>query len=435
LVLAVAGCGSLLDVSNPNNVNGEDILKPVASAALANGAWEAVAQASPALETVTGTIADEFDWSGSRDAWNELDHGNLHNPYNEFTDGIFPTVSQARWLTDEAVQVLEANVAAALITADSSLAKAYLAKAIIRTAIADQFEDFALSSRDTAAAPVGKANMYTFYDDAVAAADKGLAIAGISAATKFRLTAIKARAQHAKAVWTQVHTNPIPLGAVAVSDAATTAAAAIALAPAADYKFQFTYSASNCSVTSQDYCQDMAGWVNNRQEMRIGKAYAAPDPTGKPTWTTTTITDPITTAIDPVIDAAQKAFKGGANSVPFTVTTVREMRLIIAENALAGGDTTTFATQINTIRALDGLTAWNRAAPQVPAVRILEHERRVNLFLMGRRLLDHYRFGPTTYPSDWLPSSTAVTSPGTLLPITAVECLSNPNIGADNCGR
>jgi hypothetical protein len=66
---------------------------------------------------------------------------------------------------------------------------------------------------------------------------------------------------------------------------------------------------------------------------------------------------------------------------------------------------------------------------------MLTHERRVILFLQGRRMMDHYRFGPSTYPVDWLVSATAVTAPGTLFPITLTECLSNPNITSANCGK
>lgn len=65
------------------------------------------------------------------------------------------------------------------------------------------------------------------------------------------------------------------------------------------------------------------------------------------------------------------------------------MHLIIAENALANGDEATFAAHINKIRALDGLTEYT---DQIDAQDLLEHSRRVNLFLQGRRISDHYRF-------------------------------------------
>lgn len=57
---------------------------------------------------------------------------------------------------------------------------------------------------------------------------------------------------------------------------------------------------------------------------------------------------------------------------------------------------------------------------------LLEHSRRVNLFLQGRRISDHYRFAsPSEY---WISSSPAVNSPGSFLPITISEIQANENI-------
>ncbi len=426
VIASAAGCGNLLDVDNPNNIKAEDVLNPVAATSLANGAQASVAAALPSMALLTGTASDEFDWSGSRDGWNELDHGNVHNPFNEFTDGAFPQIAEARWLADEAVRVLEQHLANNKLTNKTDLARAYLTKAIIYTSIAEQFEDWALSSKDSAVAPIGKANMGSFFDNAVSAVDAGLGVAGISATLRLQLTAVRARAQFAKSIWTQIHTSPIPLGAVANAGAATTALAAIGMLTASDWKFQFLYGANTVST-------DYRGWIISRQEMRIGKAYAAPDPSGKPTWTTTVLLDPITGAADPVIDREQKALKA-ASYPAFTITSAREMRLIVAEDALARGDLVTFQTQVNAIRGIDALPDWTPAS-SVSALNMLMHERRVSLFLQARRMLDHYRFGPSTYPADWFSNATAVVAPGTLLPISAVECLSNPFIGAANCGK
>ncbi len=426
VVASATACGGLLDVDNPNNIKAEDIENPVAAASLANGAQASVAAALPSMALLTGTASDEFDWSGSRDGWNELDHGNVHNPFNEFTDGAFPQIAEGRWLADEAVRVLEIHLANNKLTNKSDLARAYLTRAIIYSSIAEQFEDWALSNKDSAAAPVGKANMGTFFDVAVSSTDAGLGITGISSTLRLQLTAVKARAQFAKSIWTQIRTSPIPLGAVANSAAATTALAAIGMLTTTDWKFQYQYGANTVGT-------DYRGWVNQRQEMRIGKAYAAPDPSGKPTWTTTVLNDPITGTTDPVIDREQKAFKA-ASYPPFTITSAREMRLIVAEDALARSDIPTFQTQINAIRGIDALPNWTPAST-VSALDMLKHERRVSLFLQARRMLDHYRFGPSTYPADWFSNATAVVAPGTLLPISAVECLSNPFIGAANCGK
>jgi len=55
-----------------------------------------------------------------------------------------------------------------------------------------------------------------------------------------------------------------------------------------------------------------------------------------------------------------------------------------------------------------------------------------NLFLTGRRLADLYRFNLDN--AQWEPTAQA-RSGNWFLPISAQECLSNPNIGAAGCSR
>jgi hypothetical protein len=67
------------------------------------------------------------------------------------------------------------------------------------------------------------------------------------------------------------------------------------------------------------------------------------------------------------------------------------MLLILAEAALASGNTSEFQTRINAVRAVDALPDWTPAST-VSARDMLIHSRQVNLFLQARRLTDHYRF-------------------------------------------
>ncbi len=63
---------------------------------------------------------------------------------------------------------------------------------------------------------------------------------------------------------------------------------------------------------------------------------------------------------------------------------------------------------------------------QIEPLDLLKHSRRVNLFLQGRRITDHYRFqDPAT---DWQANSDALLSPGTFFPITITEIRANPYI-------
>ena len=98
--------------------------------------------------------------------------------------------------------------------------------------------------------------------------------------------------------------------------------------------------------------------------------------------------------------------------------------LILAEAALSQGDDAGFMTQINALRALDSkLSAYSG---QVDAMTLLKHSRRVNLFLQGRRIADHYRFEESA--TDWQSSTDAVVNPGTFFPITITEIRANPFI-------
>ncbi|MCZ6918506.1 MAG: hypothetical protein O7I93_17155, partial [Gemmatimonadetes bacterium] len=77
-----------------------------------------------------------------------------------------------------------------------------------------------------------------------------------------------------------------------------------------------------------------------------------------------------------------------------------------------------------------GMTPWVSGGAGMPAAQdLLIHERRVNLFLQGRRLNDMYRFGVQS--SMWEASSPAATNPGTFLPITKIELDANCHLNPD----
>jgi len=175
---------------------------------------------------------------------------------------------------------------------------------------------------------------------------------------------------------------------------------------------------------------DIAGEVNDRLEMRLSDTYVISTDAKRPDAigdgnpaTTVSLMDPIDNIADPALYKNVVNFTAPGLYPEYPVVSGREMHLIIAENALANGDTATFTANINKIRALDNLTPYSG---QMDAQDLLEHSRRVNLFLQGRRISDHYRFAsPSEY---WIGSSPAINSPGTFLPITISEIQSNENI-------
>jgi hypothetical protein len=440
LTLSLAACQGLLDADNPNNVPDDEIRNPRTAPALLSGVHATLARAVNNVTLPAATASDELDWVGSRDAWRQLDNGDLSDPFNEFTDAAFPFLGQGRWFADEAIEIMNEHRAAGRLlptNVDPVLyVRAYLYGAIAYVTIGDLFDRWAFSDMRTPGPPISPAAMRQVYDTAIAYLDRGITYAdsldaaGLAAVRPWRLAsyAMRARAKHARAVWDMI--GPVPDAPAAitngglVNDAGAAADAQAALTQATgDWKLQFGYSPT--TVTG-----DFGPWVNDRTEMRLGDTYVFASANNK-TWDSTRLKDPITGARDPVLDATARAFKTGAAYPSFTVVSVREMLLILAETGLASGDTTTFATQINALRAMNSLPAWNAATPQIRADSLLWYERQSNLFLQGRRLADMYRFGIRAVK--WQPASEAVMQPGRFLPITARECLSNPLIGSSQC--
>ncbi len=148
--VSVSGCDSLLDVDNPNNVIGEDLLDPTAATAVVNGALYTVQEGYGYMLAPYSTVSDELHWIGSRDAWFELELGTPENPANEFVDDAFTFLAQGRWMADEAIKILEEHQTNSVLPDTTDLARAYLYAAISYVTIADWMDDFALSDRQEA---------------------------------------------------------------------------------------------------------------------------------------------------------------------------------------------------------------------------------------------------------------------------------------------
>ena len=416
--VAAAGCGDLLDVENPNQLVQEDLESPAAAGALANGAVATVSHALGWMTLVHGTASDELQFVGSRNAWIQLQEGNLQDPANEFSDQAWPSVTRGRWMADEAVRQLKVFDSEGLLPDRALLARTQLYSAIISTMIGDLWEDFTLSDRMEAAPPLGRTNMVQMYDRALTNLNEALTIAQQvdNAELQRQILAQRARTHHARAVWglvvpgQQVPADPWVNDAQAVADAQ----AALALM-ADDWQFRVTYG-------SATPINNWGFWVNERLELRVSDPYVFPEPEEGKTVEAIRLEDPIDGIPDPALSDIVFEAVGARNFTPVTVVSARELHLILAEAGLAGG-TPDFETHINAVRALNNLTPFTG---QMDAEDLLKHMRRVNLYATGRRLLDHYRFGE---PSEqWLPGSRAVSTPGTLFPITEIERRSNCHI-------
>ncbi len=425
----LAGC-DILDVKNPNNLTEESIQSPSAATAVVNGA---VAQNARGIATQwLGYLmaTDEIVWIGSRDAWGQLDQGFVSNPANEFTDAAFPQVAQARWVADLAVKTIDGHVAKTPTTAmRTDQARAYLQAGIIYTIIGETQDDFAFSDKQEASAPVGPTKMSTVLDMAIAKLDKAVQFAQAlnNAELTNRALAVRARAKHSRAQWDKIKprvntAQPLVNAAGAVADATAV------LARVTDsWRYQIAYSSSTLS----NY---MASEINSRGEQQFDTTSIVRVNAAAPkTILGVKLMDPIDAKADPRILTFLQEWKGGTNIgvagpvySSLTLVSAKHMRLILAEDALQRGAMAEFNTQINAVRALDGLTAYTG---QIPALEMLKHERRAVLFVTGVRLLDMYRFG--VRDPLWHANSDTRTTPGTLLPITCIEKNANPLI--PNC--
>lgn len=404
------GCEGILDVKNPNNVLEKDLENPVAAAGIANGALFTVSHGIGYVLAPYETVTDEVRWIGSRDAWGQLDNGIVSDYYNEFVDASWPYITEGRWMADKAVSLLEAFDGAGTLVNRLDLARAYAYQALVRTTIADMFDDFVFSDKTTANPPIGETNMVSLYDQAVAALDKGLAIArsGTTASHQEwerRILGLRARVKHSKDIWTKVNpkgtvpTNPYIASAGAVADAQ----AALAKMTG-DYMWRLDYFSA---LTFNEFAWEVVG----RSELALE---AIPN-------------DPVTGSADARMTAIANDFRDRSKYQdrysPLTVVSAREMHLIIAEGHLAAGNAAQCLAQLNTLRTLTGQTAY---PPTFDAATALKHERRANLYLQGRRLSDMYRFG--IQDARWLPNAEARTTPGSFFPITIQERRANPNV-------
>ena len=422
-IIMFLGCS--LDANNPNNLL-EEQLGVSAFSPMVNGLEGVTVRAYGNILAPYSVASDEMIWIGSRDAWQQLNFGNVDNINNEFVDAAFFYVAEARyWADDVIARGEEFSTSNAFSDANrTDLARAYWYGAITYMVIADMFDDFVVSSSKTeGGSPVGPANMGSLYDTAVSYLDKAIALnAGLTDALK----ATKARAIFSKGVWGK--TNPVNTGDPLVNASSAASLAAEALAGLGD-DFSVNLITSGSAPDTVDGL-DIAGEVNDRLEMRLSDTYVISSDAKRPDAigdgnpaTTISLMDPIDNIPDPALYNNVVNFTAPGLYPEYPVVSGREMLLIIAESALASGDNDTFTTNINKLRALDGLTAYSG---QMDAQELLEHSRRVNLFLQGRRIADHYRFNsPSEY---WISSSPAINSPGSFLPITISEIQSNENV-------
>jgi len=426
----LSGCG-LLDVDNPNSLVEASIQLEAAANGVANGSLRLVSNAVASVWEAPAVVGDELYWTGSRDAWGQLDQGFIGDPLNEFTDGAFPSLGRAVWMGQNAVDILTEHVANNPTNDDfaTDLARAQLFNGLILMVTGELQEDMTFSDKQTDGAPVGPAGMAAVLDRAITNLDA--AVAGAAALSdsdlEMRARAVRARAHMSRVIWDQLNPSATVGGALAYPAAIADANAVIAAGGDWQYSLGYSESSGSCGMCSN---------VNNRGENQWDESLVENDGPGASGRTgVITLIDPVTGAPD--LSVARALAQWGDDQYgSLTISSLRLMRLILAENDLAtggGGAGSVFETQINAIRDIDDSdAAYDFTSGAGPTdMEVLMHSRRVNTLHMGLRLQDMYRWGL----SDplWEPGSQAVTNPGEMLPITIIECRANSTIDASTC--
>ena len=419
LVLSLVTVGCDMDAENPNALVEEDLGDPAVAGAMANGALNTTSNGIGSMITPGSVLTDETTWIGSRDAWGSLDKGQVSDVYNEFVDGQWNQITEGRWMADQAVTTLEAFQSDGTLSDVEILARAYLYAGVVRVYIADWFEDFVYSDKTIAGTPIGKGNMMAVYDEAIASLKNGLSTTSDSD-MKARFNAMIARAYFAKAI----HAGGLNGGGFVTSGDAKTYADAALNTWDETSKYQIEYSSTTVS-------SDFSWQVNGRSELEFG---IRPDGIGDPfpvdlvdTDASVDVADPQGNALgpaDPRLAAIAHDFfkdRGGTDYAPITAMSGAELHLILAEIAHKGGDDATALVHLNMNRT--GMTAYDGSNATVADA--IKHERQVNLFAAGRRMLDMYRFGQRSLL--WESQYEAYSAPGTLFPITIKEIRANPN--------
>jgi hypothetical protein len=436
IVLLAVGIGAcdLLEVENPNTLEESNLENPTSAAPMVGGLQSTVTRALGYIYAPYSTASDELIWVGTRDAWLDLSRGFLGSPLNEFTDLAFTYVAEAEWTAREFVGRLEGFQENGELPDEQLLARGYLYGAIIKTTVGDMFSNWAFSDQREAAEPIGEENMFQLYEQSLEWVNNGL---DLSSDYGTELQAMKARILFSRGVWERVHPagNVNTANPLVPSDgpdswgerAADAARAALDSMDSADFSYELPVSSNG------DFESYVAFQVNQRNELAPDSTvYVKSESDDGKVVDSTTYEDPIDEVPHPYTrQVITTKFSGqGTQFQNIKIVSAREMHLIIAEVALANGDTgpgSTFRTQINALRDLDDLSDYTG---QIPPIEMLEESRQANLYLQGRRLTDMYRFNEPSPGADqgWEQGSDALETPGTFLPLTNTEIRSNPEI-------
>jgi hypothetical protein len=392
-IAAVAACDTA--ITNPGPVSDDQLDKEVALPAVVNGMARSLIRALNYIAYTGAGASHEIVASSngglfgitSRQAQGLLD------PALDETNDHWVYAQQARWIAEDGVRRIRATLG------DKFATSALAAQALVYVGFANRLlgENMCVAVID--GGPQQARAIY--FEHAATAFTEAIDIARRTGDVQLESAARAGRAS--ARVW---------LGdwAGAVSDAG--------LVPRT-----FVYQAHYTTVELDQYNRFF--WANANQPYRnhsvIGTFYVMYYQTFADPRTPWKKDPAIPNGVSGVPWYVQTKFSG--RDSPINLSTGREMRLIIAESLLQGGDWQGSLSEINQLRTAVGVAPWTASGVD-ETWAILRRERGIELWLEGRRLGDLFRWNAAGSPGD---------APDTIgrhacFPIGQTELTSNPNL-------
>lgn len=393
LMAAATACDT--SVTNPGPVSDDQLDKEVALPAVVNGMARAFIRALNYVDYTGAAASHEIVPSSNGAVFGITlrQRAGILDPATDETNDHWVFAQQARWVAEDGVRRIRATLG------DRFAGSAVAAQALVDVGFANRLlgENMCFAVID--GGPQQPRAIY--FDRAQAAFTEAITVAHTAGDAQLESAARAGRA--AARVW---------LGdwAGAVSDAS--------LVPRA-----FVYQARYSTVELDQY--NRVYWANANQPYRnhsvIGTFYESyyqsfADP--RTPWKK----DP---AIPNGISSVPWYFqtKFDRRDAPINLATGREMRLIIAESLLQGGDWQGSLAEINGLRSSIGMAPW--AASGVDETwAVLRRERGIELWLEGRRLGDLFRWNAAARPGD----AADTIGRHSCFPIGQTELTTNPNL-------
>ncbi len=392
--VVAAALNSCDRITDPGPVDDAVLDEPVSHPALVNGMSRSLSRALNYIAYTGGALSREIVASGSASLFGitQRQRAGVLDPSPSETDDHWRFAQQARWVAEDGVR----RMREALGTEFASSALA--AEALVYVGYSNRLLGENMCEGVIDGGPIQERLVYS--KRAEAAFTEAVTIA---AAANNQSLLQAARAGRASVrVW-------LNDWAGAVADASGVPV---------DFVYQAKYTATELEQYNRIY------WSNGNQPYRahsvVGTFY-------EPYYLSTN--DPrVQWKRNPAIPLGTQNVpwlfqtKYDKRESPITLVSGREMRLIVAESLLRGGDIVGGLAAMNQTRIDLGLPLWN-ASNLAEAWVGLKRERGIQLWLEGRRLGDLHRWREGNVPGD----VEDMTSRSTCFPIGQTERDANPN--------